>query len=94
MSYIGEVKARKGVIRTTISTEGGKWTVTITGDFMIFPEEVIYKLERNLSEGCKTLEFYVQNIKKTLSDVELFGCSIEDFIESFKRAYEGAFREC
>ena len=49
---IFEYKARKGLIRATISLYDDTIEVKITGDFMVFPEDTIWELEKNL-KGMK-----------------------------------------
>lgn len=91
---IGEVKARKGIIRTKISCKREEWAVEITGDFLIYPEDLIYELERRLSGPRQTLEKYLEKINETLSSAEFFGCAAGDFMESFKVAYMEAEKVC
>lgn len=87
---IYELKAKKGVIRTTVKYYGDSLDIKITGDFMIFPEDIIFDLEKRL-QGLTTRD--IQNIPKILEEylsrATLFGCTIDDF----KNSVLGALKE-
>lgn len=90
----GEIKAQKGVIRTKITCMNHKWMIEFTGDFMVYPEEIIFQLEEELSGSPKTLDYYIAKIKAVLLGAELFGCTIQDFIDSFQKAFNEALEQC
>lgn len=92
--FIGETKAQKGLIRTKIICEGNQWKTEITGDFLIYPEDTIFLLENELSVYVDNIEYYLEKITDFLSKAELFGSNPEDFVNSFKKAYEEAIKEC
>jgi hypothetical protein len=87
---IYELKAKKGVIRTTVKYYGDSLDIKITGDFMIFPEDVIFDLEKKLQGlSLNDLQNLPKILEETLSKATLFGCTIEDF----KNSIYGALRE-
>ena len=77
-----ELKAKKGLIRVSSQQEGGKIkSISITGDFMVFPEEVIWEMEKGLI-GIEVNEKTIrETVNKYLSNAELKGSSIDDFVE-------------
>ncbi len=86
---IFEYKARKGLIRATISLYDDTIEVKITGDFMVFPEDTIWELEKNL-KGMKADEQLIsKKIEETLSKATMIGCTVDDF----KRTIIGALKE-
>ncbi|WP_048056112.1 lipoate protein ligase C-terminal domain-containing protein [Pyrococcus sp. ST04] len=90
MKLIGEHKARKGLIRVEIDEEGGiAKKVIITGDFFIYPEDIVQELEnslegRNLSE----LENVVESFFSVRHDIEMPYLNIEDFKIAIRKALE------
>jgi len=60
--------------------EGRIKNIKITGDFFMYPEDTIEKLE----EALKGVEFEKKEIRNaienSLKDVELIGVSIDDFV--------------
>lgn len=87
---IYEVKAKKGVIRTTVKYYDDTLDIKITGDFMVFPEDVIFDLEKRLQGlSLKDLQNIPKILEETLSNATLFGCTVEDF----KNSIYGALKE-
>ena len=84
-----EHKAKKGVIRATVKVYNDTIDVRVTGDFMIFPEDVIFQLESRLSNINPDLNLISNIIDETLSKATLFGCTIDDF----KTSIIGALKE-
>jgi len=78
----GELKVKGGkLIKCTLGLQNGKIRdIRITGDFFMYPEEAIERLEKAL-EG---IHFDEKNIKKAvgkaLEDVELIGVAADDFV--------------
>lgn len=91
---VGEVKAQKGVIRTKIACMNKEWRVEFTGDFMVYPEEIVFQLEEELGGSPMTLDYYILKIQTILSKAELFGCTVDDFVASFQKAFSEASRVC
>lgn len=89
-TYIGVAKARKGVIRFKIVDTGDLWRVELTGDFMLYPEEKVHEVEEALSGPPRPVEDYVSEIRRALEGAEMLGCTVEDFIHAFLKAYEEA----
>ncbi len=86
---IFEYKAKKGLIRATVSLYDDKIDVKITGDFMIFPEDIVFELEKNLRNLPPDENAISQNVEKILSNATMIGCTVEDF----KKTILGALRE-
>ncbi|AFZ70735.1 Bacterial lipoate protein ligase C-terminus [Caldisphaera lagunensis DSM 15908] len=79
---ICELKAKKGLIRVSSQQDKGKIkSISITGDFMVFPEDVIWEMEKGLI-GIDVDEKNIREmVKKYLSNAKLMGSSIDDFVE-------------
>ena len=77
-----ELKAKKGLIRVSSEQYNGKIkNISITGDFMVFPEDVIWELEKDLL-GVEINEKFINEIvTKHLSKAKLLGSTINDFID-------------
>ncbi len=87
------MKARNGILKGERKVKGGKLIkcqielherrikdIRITGDFFMYPEKAIEKLEKNL-EGVEFEEDTVKKaVEKALKDVELIGVAMEDFV--------------
>ena len=84
-----EHKAKKGVIRTTVKAYNDVVNIRITGDFMVFPEDVIFQLESRLSNIRPDPNLISNIVDEVLSRATLFGCTIDDF----KTSIMGALRE-
>jgi hypothetical protein len=77
-----ELKAKKGLIRVSSEQHNGKIkSISITGDFMIFPEDVIWELERELLETDANEKSINEIVTKHLSNAKLMGSTINDFVE-------------
>jgi len=91
---VGEVKAEKGVIRVKIVCEQGDIRVEFSGDFMVYPEDVIFELEELLSGPLRELGFYEETISRALESATLLGCRVSDFLDAFRIAYQGVGAAC
>ncbi|MCC6002734.1 MAG: hypothetical protein LM590_00130 [Thermofilum sp.] len=93
MRGIGEYKARKGLIRVSVTLDERGTTireVRITGDFLMYPEEALWSIEEKLSNTeINELETKVRKIFHELH-VTLVGSTVEDFLEAFRNAIENA----
>ena len=76
---IFEYKAKKGLIRASVTLFEDKINVKITGDFMVFPEDVIVDLENNLKDIPPDERIIGELIEKSLSKAIMVGCTIDDF---------------
>ncbi|BDC18552.1 hypothetical protein [Acidianus sp. HS-5] len=87
---IYELKAKKGIIRTTVKYYGDTLDIKITGDFMVFPEDAIFDLEKRLQGLTPSDAHKIPKIlEESLSGVMLFGCTVDDF----KNSILGALKE-
>jgi len=91
MRRIGEHKAKKGLIRFEIEEEGGiAKEVKITGDFFIYPEEVIGELESTLrGKKLEELEKEIEDFFAVRLDIEMPYINVEDFKIALKNALRG-----
>ena len=78
----GEYKVKGGkLIKCMIELQEGKIKeIKIHGDFFMYPEEAIEKLENGLKEIKFEEEEIKDAIEKALKGVELIGVSINDFV--------------
>ncbi|MCE4608240.1 MAG: hypothetical protein F7B61_04700 [Caldisphaeraceae archaeon] len=77
-----ELKAKKGLIRVKSSFANGKITgISISGDFMVFPEGVVWNLEKNLLQKEVKRDEVERVVRETLRGAHLLGSSVEDFID-------------
>ncbi|MEM1509259.1 MAG: hypothetical protein QW291_01020 [Thermofilaceae archaeon] len=84
-------RARKGVIKTRLTIDTGGLRIVeayITGDFFLYPEDALWKLEE-LLKGAAVAEV-ADRVKDALKDARLVGSTVEDFIEVIMKAVEGA----
>ncbi|WP_048058152.1 lipoate protein ligase C-terminal domain-containing protein [Pyrococcus yayanosii] len=88
MRYLGEHKARKGLIRVEIEERDGiVEDVKITGDFFIYPESVVDELENALKgRKLKELEAVVDDFFSMRHDIEMPYLNVEDFKLAIKKA--------
>lgn len=86
---IFEYKAKKGLIRATVSLYDDTVDVKITGDFMIFPEEIIWDLENSLRGVKADANLISKKVEDILSGATMIGCTVDDF----KKTIIGALRE-
>ncbi len=87
---ICELKAKKGLIRVSSQQEGGKIkSISITGDFMVFPEDVIWEMEKGLIGLDINEKSIKEAVKKYLSIAELKGSTIDDFVEVIMCSLKG-----
>lgn len=84
----GEYKVKDGkLIKCIISIKNGKIeNIKISGDFFMYPEEKIEKLEEKL----KGIEYKEENIKKALNEffkeVEVIGADKQHFLKLIMEA--------
>lgn len=77
-----ELKARKGLIRASVTVEGGRISrASITGDFIIIPEDAVFGLEDSLRGAEASRDGVREAVLRALSGASLVGCSIDDFVE-------------
>jgi len=88
--YYNEYKARKGLFKVKIVIDDGNIIkdIYITGDFFIYPEEVIWIIEDSL-KGVKFEEETVSSIIRDVfakEDAVLVGCTLDEFIKTIMEA--------
>ena len=86
--YVGEHKAKKGLIRIEFEEENGiAEHVRITGDFFMHPEETVHELEEKL-EGhrLEELEGLMDEFFNMRMDIEMPYVNVEDFKIALKNA--------
>ena len=95
MKRIGEHKAKKGLIRFEIDEEKGiAEDVKITGDFFVYPEEVIGELENALKgKRLEELEKAIEDFFAVRLDIEMPYINVEDFKIALKNALRGENEE-
>ncbi len=84
-------RAQKGVIkaRLTVDTETLRIVeARITGDFFLYPEDALWKLEESL-RGAAVAEV-ADRVRDALKEAKLVGSTAEDFIEALMEAVEKA----
>ncbi|MFP3318312.1 MAG: lipoate protein ligase C-terminal domain-containing protein [Thermoplasmata archaeon] len=86
---IYEYKAKKGLIRATVSLFDDSIEVKITGDFLIFPEDMVWELENSLRGIKPEEELISRKVEEVLSNATMIGCTVDDF----KKTIIGALRE-
>ena len=82
-------KAPKGLIRVKASTEGSTISeVTISGDFFMYPEDLLWKLEKTLLGAEVTREAVLSRLQDFYrsSGALTPGVSPQDFTEAVMRA--------
>ena len=80
----GELKVKGGkLIKCKIELQEGKIKrIKITGDFFMYPEDAIEKLEKAL-QGIQFDEKEIsRKVKEALNGVELIGATMEDFVDA------------
>lgn len=89
-----EYKAKKGLIKAKVTVSGNKIeSITISGDFMIHPEESIWELERALRGSVTDPNVVERAVREKLNNVEFIGSSVDDFVHVIKKAIEVALNE-
>ncbi|MGC9071227.1 MAG: lipoate protein ligase C-terminal domain-containing protein [Acidilobus sp.] len=85
-----EVKARKGLIRAKVTIRDGKIEeASITGDFILLPEDAVFQLELRL-QGIEASGGRVAvAVREALSSAEIVGASVEDFLDAIICAIRG-----
>jgi hypothetical protein len=85
-----EVKARKGLIRVSSEVVGGVIArVSITGDFMVIPEDKVFELEESLVNIRFDRGEVSGVVRRVLQGSSLVGCSEEDFVDAIMCSGEG-----
>ena len=79
----GELKVKGGkLIKCTLELDEEKIKrIKITGDFFMYPEDAIEKLEKSLQGIQFDEEEISKKVKEALKDVELIGVAMEDFVD-------------
>jgi len=90
MKLVGEHKAKKGLIRMEIEEEHGiVKNVVISGDFFIYPEDIIEELEKHLvGKRLESLEATIEDFFSVRHDVEMPYLNVEDFKIALRKALE------
>lgn len=85
----GSYKAPKGLIRVKASTKGSTISeVTISGDFFMYPEDLLWKLEKALLGAEVTREAVLSRLQDfyRLTGALTPGVAPQDFTEAVMRA--------
>ena len=79
----GELKIKGGkLIKCTLELHEGRIKrIKITGDFFMYPEHTIEKLEKALQNARFQEEEISKKIKEALKGVELIGVAVDDFVD-------------
>jgi len=88
----GTYKAAKGLIRIKIKTELGCLSeVKISGDFFMYPEDELWKLENTLKGTDISRDKILAKIQKFYRDKKILspGVTPEDFTEAIIKAVSG-----
>lgn len=89
----GSYKAAKGLIRVKAKVESGNLReIQIAGDFFMYPEDELWKLERFLIGTEVSRDRILSKIKTFYkrSDIATPGVTPEDFAEAIVRAVGGS----
>ncbi len=84
-------KAPKGLIRVNVESKSSKIAaITITGDFFMYPEDLLWELEKRLVGARTTREEVLNRIREFYKESNVLtpGVSPEDFTEAIVRALE------
>lgn len=84
-------RAQKGVIKARLTVDTGALRIVeahVTGDFFLYPEDTLWKLEESL-KGAAVAEI-ADKVKDALKDARLVGSTVEDFIDAIMNAVEKA----
>ncbi|MCJ7610387.1 lipoate--protein ligase family protein [Candidatus Bathyarchaeota archaeon] len=85
----GSYKAPKGLIRVKISTKGSTISeITISGDFFMHPEELLWKLEKTLLGADAIREAILSRVQDFYRSTGALtpGVTPQDFSEAVMRA--------
>lgn len=85
-------KARKGLIRVRITLDKLSrkiMDVRITGDFFMYPEDALWRLEEEL-RGARLGEEVAERVGRALEGVRLVGSTPDDFVETVLAALRQA----
>ncbi len=79
----GELKVKGGkLIKCTLELHEGKIkNIKITGDFFMYPEDAIEKLENALQGIHFDEEEISRKVKEALKGVELIGVAMDNFVD-------------
>ena len=85
-----EVKAKKGLIRARATVKDGRLEdVAITGDFFLFPEDLVFELESRLKGAPAHRDAIRSVVSEVLSSARMVGSTTDDFIDAILCAIEG-----
>lgn len=82
-------KAPKGLIRVRITRRGSEINeITIAGDFFMYPEDLLWKLEKTLKGTATSREAILHKIEAFYSSTGVLtpGVTPQDFTEAIMRA--------
>jgi len=85
----GSYKAPKGLIRVKITTKGSEISeITIAGDFFMYPEDLLWDLERTLRGTPTSKERVLAKIEGFYNSTGVLtpGVTPQDFTEAIMRA--------
>mgnify|MGYP001772666196 CR=1 FL=1 len=85
-----EVKARKGLIRVRATVRNGRISdISITGDFLVSPEDAVFEAEERLQGVEASVEAVRSAIRESLATAEIVGATVDDFIDAVTCAIRG-----
>ncbi|RLE98601.1 MAG: lipoate--protein ligase family protein [Thermoprotei archaeon] len=93
LAYEAVKKARKGLIRVKIVVDERSRRIAdvrITGDFFMYPEDALWKLEDELRGAALDASEVTAKVRRALEGVRLVGSTPEDFTEAVLAALRGA----
>jgi hypothetical protein len=85
----GSYKASKGLIRVKATTKGSEIReITIAGDFFMYPEDLLWELEKTLKGSPSSKEKVLAKIEAFYSSTGVLtpGVTPQDFTEAIMRA--------
>lgn len=85
-------KSKGGLIRSFVAVENGKIKeITVSGDFLLLPEEALFKILENLKGTPAKREEIQKNIEETYEKEKISspGTEPSDFVEAIMKALEG-----
>ncbi len=78
-----EVKARKGLIRVSVTVSQGIITsARITGDFIVVPEDAVLDMEERLVNVRASRDDVSKVVNEAIRGASLIGCSEQDFVDA------------
>lgn len=93
LAYEAVKKARKGLIRVRILVDERARRIAdvrITGDFFMYPEDALWRLEEELRGTALDAAEVAYKVRRALKGVRLVGSTPEDFVETVLAALRSA----